>query len=86
MSVVVDLVKGQLVCSEWNKEFSLRFDHPGKEMPDSATLDSFSVVVPDDVPSNVPTLGILPLQYTASDGTIVPVSQATYSSNIIVNV
>ena len=55
-------------------------------MPDSATIDSFSAVVPDDVPSNVPTLGILPLQYTASDGTIVPVSQATYSSNIIVNV
>ena len=55
-------------------------------MPDSATIDSFSAVVPDDVPSNVPTLGILPLQYTVSDGTIVPVSQATYSSNIIVNV
>ena len=53
-------------------------------MPYSATLDYFSAAVPDGVPSNVPTLRCLPFQYTASDHTIAPVFQATYSSNIVV--
>ena len=84
MGAVVDLAKGQLVCLELNKEFMLQLDPPGKGIPDGSTLESFSAVVPDEVPSHIPSLGYLLLQYTASDGTIAPVSQSTYSSNIVV--
>ena len=57
MGAVVDLAKGQFVCLELNKEFMLQLDPPGKGIPDGSTLESFSAVVPDEVPSHIPTLG-----------------------------
>ena len=78
MGTVVNLVKGKLVYSELNNESLIQLDPPGKGLIDSTTFHSFSAVVPDCIPSNVPTLVCLPLQYTASDDTISPVSQATY--------
>ena len=84
MDTVVYLVKDQLVRSELNIVFPLQLDPSGRGLLDGTTYESFSTVVPDGVPSNVPNLGCLPLQHNTSDGTIAPLSQATYSSNIVV--
>ena len=85
MGVVVDLVNGQLVCKELNSVFPLPLDPPGKGFPEGATYDSFSNAVPDGIPTDVLINVCSTLQYTASNGTITPVSQATYSNNIVVN-
>ena len=74
MGTVVNLVKYQLISSDLNKEFPLQLDRLGKGLPDGATFDSFSIIVPDGYLSDAPTLGCLPLKYTASYGTIAPVS------------
>ena len=85
MDTVVDLVNGQLVCKELNSVFPLPLDPPGKVFPEGATYDSFSNAVPDGIPTDVLINVCSTLQYTASNGTITPVSQATYSNNIVVN-
>ena len=84
MSTIADLANGQLVCSELNRESLSQLDPSGKRMPDGTTLEYFSTVVHDGIPSNILTLGYLPLQYTTSDSTIASVFQATYSSYIVV--
>ena len=33
MGTVVDLVKGQFICSKINQVFILQLDHPGKGLP-----------------------------------------------------
>ena len=85
MGVVVDLVNGQLVCKELNSVFPLPLDPPGKGFPEGATYDSFSNAVPDGIPTIFFEKECFTLQYIISNGTITPVSQATYSSNIVVN-
>ena len=74
------------MCTELNRDFLLQLDLPEKGLLDCANYDSFSNVVPDDVPSIFLTKACLPIQYTTSDGTIAPVSQATFSSNIVFNI
>ena len=85
MGAVVDLVNGHLDCKELNSVFPLQLDPPGKGLPDGASLDSFSNAVPEGIPTNVLTQNCSEIQYTASNGTIAPVSEATYSSNIVVH-
>ena len=65
---------------ELNEKNPLQLDPSGKGLPDSTTFDSCSAVIPDGVPSNISTLGCLPLQYTESDGTVAPVSQTLLSN------
>ena len=84
MGLVVGLAKGKLVCSELNREFMLQFYPLGTGILDGDTLDYISTVVPNGVPSNIPTLGCLSLQYTAFDYTITLLSHTTYFSNIVV--
>ena len=83
MGAVVDLVKGQLGCSELNQEFMLQLDPPGKGLPDGTQFDSSNSSVPAGVSSNVPSLAST-LQYTSSDGIITPVIQNTFSNNLVV--
>ena len=85
MGAVVDLVNGHLDCKELNSVFPLQLDPPGKGLPDGASLDSFSNAVPAGIPTNVLSQNYSEIQYTASNGTIAPVSESTYSSNIVVN-
>ena len=85
MGAVVDLVNGQFVCKELNSAFPLQIDPPGKDFPEGAIYDSFSNPVPDDISKQLLTKECSALHYTVSNGTIDPVSQATYSSNIVVN-
>ena len=85
MGAVVDLVNGQLDCKDLDSIFPLQFDPPGKGLPDGTSYDSFSNAVPDSIPTNVLTKDCSTLQYTASNSTITPVSEAKYSSNIVVN-
>ena len=40
MCVGVDLVQGQLICSELNQWFILQLDPPGKILPDGANFDT----------------------------------------------
>ena len=80
MGAVVDLVNGELDCKELNSVFPLQFDPPGKGLPAGATYHSFSNAVPDGISTSV-----LTKECTAFNGTIAPVPQATYSSNIVVN-
>ena len=83
MGAIVDLVKGQLRCSELNQEFMLQLDPPGKGLPDGTQFDSSNTSVPAGVSSNVPSLAST-LQYTSSDGIITPVIQNNVSNNLVV--
>ena len=83
MGAVVDLVKGQLRCSELDQEFMLQLDPPGKGLPDGTEIDSLNSSVPAGVPSNVPPLAST-LKYTSSDGIITTVIQNTFSNNLVV--
>ena len=85
MGAIVDLVNGQLDYKELNTVCPLQLDPPGKGLPDGASYDLFSTAVPDGIPTNVSTNDCFTLQYTVSNDTIAPVSQATYSSNIVVH-
>ena len=83
MGKFVDLVQGQLNCSELKQEFNLQLDPPSKVLFDETKFDTSFTTIPDDVPSNIPPFSS-PLQYTSSNGTITPVSQQTYSNNLVV--
>ena len=83
MDTVVDLVYGQLKCSELNQEFNLQLDLPGKHLHDGTNFDTPFITVPNIIPSNVLPL-FLSLQYNSPDGIITPVSQCTYSNNLVV--
>ena len=85
MGFVFDLVNGQLDCKELNSVFPLQIDPSEKGVSDGASYDSFSNAVPDGIPTNVLIKDCSTLQYTTSNGTIAPVSQSTYSSNIVAN-
>ena len=85
MGAVVDLVNGHLDCKELNSVFRLQLDPPGKCLPDGASFGSFYNAVPEGIPTNILTNDCSALKYTASNGTIAPVSETTYSSNIVVN-
>ena len=78
MGDVVDLVQGQLKCSELNQEFRLQFDPP-----DSTNFNASFTTVPDGDPSYVSLLSSF-LQHNSSDGTITYVSRHTYSNNLVV--
>lgn len=79
---VVGLLKGQLICLELDEAFMLQLDPLGKGLPTGANFGNYFVTEPNGIPST-PSL-LLISQYTATDGTIDPVSKITYSSNIIV--
>ena len=83
MGTIVDLVNGQLRCSELNQDFMLQLDPPGKGLPDITNFDSSTASVPSGVPSNVPPLTST-LQYSSSDGIITPVPQNDFSNNLVV--
>ena len=85
MGTIVDLVNDQFVYKELNSVFPLQLNPPGKDLLEGATYDSFSNAVPDGIRKNILIQECSTLQYTASNSTIAPVSQATYSSNIVVN-
>ena len=71
MCAVVDLVQGQLKCSELNQYFNLQLDPPCKGL---SNLMVFRLMLhPCSHPFS-----------TSSDGTIAPVSQQTYSNSLIV--
>ena len=85
MGTVVDLVNDRLDCKKLNSVFSLQLDQPGKDLPDKASYYYFSNVVLDGIPKDVLRKECSTLQYTASNVIIAPVSESTYSSNIVVN-
>ena len=59
VGAIIDLVKGQLVCSELNQVFMLHLDPPGKGLTDGTTYDTYFVTVPDGFFSNVLPLSSL---------------------------
>lgn len=69
MGTIVNLVKDQLVRSEFNKVFILQLDSPGKGLLDSVTYESYFATIPGGIFSNVIPLFSL-IQCTTSDGTI----------------
>ena len=72
ISAVVDLVKGQLQCSELAQEFMLQLNHLDKELPDRTNFDNSINSVHAGVSSNVPPLSST-FQYTSSDSIMTPV-------------
>ena len=68
MGTIVNLVKDQLVRSEFNQVYMLQFDSPGKGLLDSVTYASSFANIPGGIFSNVTPLFSL-IQCTASDGT-----------------
>ena len=85
IGTVANLVNGQLDYKELNSVFPLQLDPSRKDLPDGALYDSFSNAALDGIPINILTKDCSTLQYTASNDTITPVSEVTYSSNIVVN-
>ena len=83
IATVVDLVNGQLRCSELNQQFMLQLDPPDKGLPNGTNFDSSTTSVPADVPPNVPPLTST-LQYTSSDSITTPVPHNNFFDNLVV--
>ena len=78
---LINLVKGEFICSEIGKTFPLTLDPPGKGLPEGIVFDNSTPIIPQGVSTNVKPNPSL-LHYTSAEGHAV--SAQTYSDNIIV--
>lgn len=94
MGTIVNLVKDQLVRSEFNQVFILQLDSPGKGLLDSVTYESSFANIPVGIFSNVTPLFSL-IQCTTSDGTtflpikiytLVSLSYRSFSSRLCLTI
>ena len=80
---LIDLVKGQFVFSEINRNFPLTLDPPGKGLPDGVVFDNSIPTIPVDISTNFRPDPFL-LHYTFAEGRVLPSSVTNYFENIIV--
>ena len=83
MGADINLITGLLLCSEFNREFPLDLQPPGRGLLESVSLNRFSPNVPTSVPAN-PTHTNSQLHHTAAEGSIQPERSRTPSHNILV--
>ena len=83
MVVVLDLVQDQLKYSELNQKFNLQLHPLDKGLPDETNFDTSFTTIPDGISSDGTPLSVF-FQNTSSEGTMIPVSQQTYSNNRVV--
>ena len=72
----INLVKGLLLCIEFNRDFPLELQPPGKGLPDGASLNHYSPTVPVAVPSNLSNANSL-LYHTSSES--IPQSESSHT-------
>ena len=81
---LINLVKGEFICSEIGHTFSLTLDLPGKGLPEGIVFDNDTPIIQQGMSTNVkhnPSL----LRYTFAKYHTVHHSAPTYSDNIIVH-
>ena len=79
----LNLVKGEIVCSEIDRTFALSLELPGKGLPNGVVFDNSTPTIPEGVPTNIKPNPSL-LHSTSAEGHIVTNSFPNYSENIIV--
>ena len=84
LSGLINLVKGEFLCSEIGRTFPLTLDPPGKGLPEGIVFDNSTPIIPQGVSTNVKPNPSL-LHYTSAEGHAVHHSEPTYSDNIIVH-
>ena len=82
LSGLINLVKGEFICSEIGHTFPLTLDPPDKELPEGIVFDNSTPIIPQGASTNVKPNPSL-LHYTSAEGHTV--SAQTYSDNIIVD-
>ena len=81
---LINLVKGEFICSEICRTFPLTLDPPGKGLPEGIVFDNITPIIPHGVSTNVkPNPSFL--HYTSTDDCVVQHSAPTYSDTIIVH-
>ena len=81
--VAINLVSGELFCTEINRKFLLTLYPSGKGLLDGTTLNKYSPFSPPGNFTNITSTTSL-LQYTFVDGVLNPLSKGTPSNNIVV--
>ena len=64
---LIDLVKGGLICSEINQNFSLTLNQSGKGLPEGILFDNITLIIPQGVSTNIKHTPSL-LHYTSAEG------------------
>ena len=81
IGAAIDLLSGELDCTQLDRNFPLTLDPPGKGLPDGTTLNRSLSFIPPGVSTNTtPTTSLL--KYTYSDGTPNPLWIYTPSKNL----
>ena len=80
----INLVKGELICSEINRKLPLTLDPPGKGLPEGIVFDNSTPIIPQGVSTNVKPNPSL-LHYTSVEGNSFQYSSPTYLDNIVVH-
>ena len=81
---LINLVKGEFICSEIDRTFPLTLDPPGKGLPEGIVFDNNTPTIPQGVSTNVKPNPFL-LHYTSAEGNTIHHNAPTYSDNIIVH-
>ena len=81
---LINVVKGEFICSEIGLIFPLTLDSPGKGLPEGTIFDNDTPTISQGVSSNVKPNPSL-LHYSSAEGCAVHQHTPTYSDNIIVN-
>ena len=81
---LINLVKGEFICSEIGHIFPLTLDLPGKGLPEGIVFDNDTPIIPQGVSTNVKPNPSL-LHYTFAEDHAVHHSAPTYSDKIIVH-
>ena len=80
----INLVKGEFICSEIDRRFSLTLDPPDKGLPEGIVFDNNTSTIPQGVSTNIKPNPSL-LRYTSVEGNAIHHNATTYSDNIIVH-
>ena len=79
----INLVKGEIVCSEINRTFPLSLEPPGKGLPNGVVFDNSTPTIPEGVPTNIkPNPSLLHL--TSAEGYTESNQSTNFSDNILV--
>ena len=81
---LINLVKGEFICSEIDCTLPLTLDPPGKGLLVGIVFDNDTPIIPQVVSTNVKPNPSL-LHYTSAEGRAVHHSVPTYSHNIILH-
>ena len=81
---LINLVKGEFICSEIGRTFPLTLDPLGKGLPEGIVFDNDTLIIPQGVSINVKRNPSL-FHYTSAEGRAVHHSAPIYSDNIIVH-